>query len=385
VAAFVAAIETEFSFRFEPAARRRHEQAVDLERSLAVFERARVVATLSAYVVGIALPGGVSAQATALVDIGVVHERRGEGLARALVTAFCNQARTRGEALAVLNTDLVGLYERFGFGVATTAWSATLPAGRDGSPPDGNHRGQVHLIGASEAARVLPEIFADAQHHRVGEVLRTPQWWEEHLADAALARTPTEFAVIDEDGARGGYIAFVRPTTRPWAAVVAELVAADDGGSRALLAFVRGLTDGGAVRLRAQPFDVIAALQARAADREPSPQLWLRILDVAQALSARRYAAASRTVLAVRDELLAANRGRFLLETYGDGTASVTPSSDAAEITLDVADLGRIFLGGSTFGELAASGGIVASDVSVLTNLDRAFLTSEAPFCSTLL
>jgi predicted acetyltransferase len=385
VGAFVAAIEREFGFRFEPAARRRHEQAVDHERSLAVFERESVVATLSAYVVGIALPGGVSAEATALVDIGVVPERRGEGLARALVTAFCNQAHTRGEALAVLNTDLVGLYERFGFGVATTAWSTTLPAGRDGSPPGDNHCGQVRLIGATETARVLPEIFADSQHHRVGEVLRTPQWWEEHLVDAASARIPTEFAVIEQDGVREGYIAFVRPTARPGAVIVAELVAADDAISRELLAFVRGLTDGGPVRLRAQPFDVIAALDGGAADREPSPQLWLRILDVAQALSLRRYAAESRTVLAISDELLEANRGRFLLETYGDGTASVTPSADAAEIMLGIGDLGRIFLGGSTFGELAASGGIVASDVSVLANLDRAFATSGAPFCSTLL
>jgi predicted acetyltransferase len=362
---------------------------VDRERSLAVFEREGVVATLSAYVVEIALPGGVSAKATALVDTGVVTERRGEGLARALVTAFCNQAHSRGEALAVLNTDLVGLYERFGFGVATTAWSATLPAGRNGSPPGGNHHRRVHLIGATEAARVLPEIFADAQHHRVGEVLRTSQWWEEHLADAAFARTPTEFAVLEQDGDRGGYregyVAFVRPTTRPGALVVAELVAADDGGNRELLAFVRGLTDGGAVRLRAQPFSVIAALDGRATDSEPSPQLWLRILNVETALSLRRYAAASRTVLAVRDELLEANRGRFLLETYGDGTASATRSSDVAEITLDIADLGRIFLGGSTFAELASSGRIVASDVSVLANLDRAFATSGAPFCSTLL
>jgi predicted acetyltransferase len=90
-------------------------------------------------------------------------------------------------------------------------------------------------------------------------------------------------------------------------------------------------------------------------------------------------------VLAISDELLEANRGRVLLETYGDGTASVTPSADAAEIMLGIGDLGRIFLGGSTFGELAASGGIVASDVSVLANLDRAFATSGAPFCSTLL
>jgi len=358
---------------------------VDRERSLAVFERDSVVATLSAYVVGIALPGGVSAEATALVDIGVIPERRGLGLARALITAFCNQAHTRGEALAVLNTDLGGLYERFGFGVATTAWSAVLPASRDESPPGGNRRAQVHLIGANEATAVLPEIFAASQHHKVGEVLRTSQWWEEHLADASRARVPTEFAVIEQDGERQGYVAFVRPMKRSGSVVVSELVVTDDGGSLELLDFVRDLTDGEPMRLRSQPFDMIAALDGRAADREASPQLWLRILDVAQALSLRRYAAASSTVLAVGDELLEANRDRFLLETYDDGTASVASSTAEAAITLDVGALGRVFLGGSTFGELAASGAIVVGDVSVLEKIDRAFATTGTPFCSTLL
>jgi predicted acetyltransferase len=284
-----------------------------------------------------------------------------------------------------LNTDLRGLYERFGFGVATTAWSATLPAGRAGSLPVGNRRRRVGLIGASEAAAVLPEIFAAAQHHRAGEALRTSTWWEEHLADAARASPPTEFAVIERDGDRQGYLAFVRPTKRPGPVVVAELVASDDGDSRQLLDFVSDLSDGAALRLRAQPFDVIAALEARATDRHASPQLWLRILDVAQALSLRRYACSSRTVLAVGDELLAANRRRFLLETYDDGSASVVPSREEAAITIDVAALARFFLGGSTFAELAASGEIVSSDVSVLANLDRAFATDRMPFCSTLL
>jgi GNAT superfamily N-acetyltransferase len=141
VAGFVAAIEAEFGFRFEAPGRRRHELAVDRGRSLAVFERGVVAATLSAYVVRIALPGDADADATALVDIGVVPARRGQGLARALVTAFLEQAHTRGEAFAILNTDLKGLYERFGFGVATTAWSATLPPGCDGCPAAVGRRG----------------------------------------------------------------------------------------------------------------------------------------------------------------------------------------------------------------------------------------------------
>jgi predicted acetyltransferase len=385
VPAFVAAIEAEFGFHFPALGRRRHELAVDRERSLAVFERSVIVATLSAYVVRIALPGGVSAEATALVDIGVVPDRRGQGLARALITAFLEQAHARGEAFAILNTDLKGLYERFGFGVATTAWSATLPL-RPGDPSTAAEPSeQVHLIESDAAAGMLPTIFAAAQHRRVGEVHRSPTWWEEHLADAREARVPTEFAVVAADAERQGYVAFVRATKRSGAVVVAELAATDDESSRVLLEFVREVADGGPIRLRSQAFDVIAALDSAPTDREASPQLWLRIVDVPQALSLRRYSAASRTVLAVRDELLEANRGAFLLETYDDGTASVAPTNDEAAITLDAGSLGALFLGGSTFGELTASGEIVVSDLSVLKAIDRAFATDGSPFCSTML
>jgi hypothetical protein len=161
---------------------------------------------------------------------------------------------------------------------------------------------------------------------------------------------------VEKDGERRGYVAFVRATKRSGSVVVAELVATDDEYALELLDFVRELADGGSIRLRAQPFDVVAALVSAAADREASPQLWLRIVDVAQALSLRRYSAVSSTVLEVRDELLEANRGVFLLETYDDGTVSVSSSSDEAAIVIDVGILSRVFLGGATFLELAASG-----------------------------
>jgi predicted acetyltransferase len=163
------------------------------------------------------------------------------------------------------------------------------------------------------------------------------------------------------------------------------LIVHDDEHAAELLDFVRGVIGGGQLRLRSQPFDVISALDGTATERESSPQLWLRILDVAKALSLRRYAASSATVLSISDELLEVNRGRFLLETYDDGTAVVARTGDAAAITLDVGALARVFLGGSTFGELAVAGEIIVNDDSALASLDRAFAAARAPFCSTLL
>jgi predicted acetyltransferase len=280
----------------------------------------------------------------------------------------------------ILNTDLLGLYERFGFGVATTAWSATIS-----SPGPFVADSTVQLVESAVAARLLPGIFAAAQHHRPGEVVRTPSWWEEHVADTARARLPTEFAILEVSGARAGYVAFVRPQQSSGQALVAELIVTSDEHVPALVEFLHGAVGSEQLFFRSQPRQVIDVLGSAATDLASSPQLWLRILDVAKALSLRRYGASLRAVFSIGDELLESNRGRFLLEVGADGTGVVTKTSEEAAVTLGVGALARLFLGGTTFRDLAARGELAVSDDALLEALDRAFAPVRAPFCSTLL
>jgi predicted acetyltransferase len=311
-------------------------------------------------------------------------QRRGEGLARALITSFLEQANRRGEALAILNTDLVGLYERFGFGVAATSSSMTL----SGAPPARSSTAEVQFVSAAEAAKLLPGIFEATRHQRVGEVARTPQWWREHLDEAARSRSPVEFAVLARADGASGYAALSRSTGGGGSLVISELRASDDEGCRALISFVTSLESGAEVRLVDQPVDLaLDGLGAAGAIESggPQPQLWLRIIDVVRALELRRCVATSATVVEVRDDLLASNCGRFLLETYGDRPSSCQVSSERAEITLAVGALARVFLGGTTFAELARAGEVQVDNDGTLSSLDRAFSLPRAPFCSTLL
>jgi predicted acetyltransferase len=357
---------------------------VDRARSLAVFAGDDVLATLSAYVLDIGLPGTVDANATALVDIGVSLEHRGEGLARSLVTEFLQQAHRRGEALAVLNSDSVGLYERFGFGVATHSCSLRL-SGAVARPPSAT---SVRLIEADQAAVVLPVTFEATRGQRVGEVVRTPAWWREHLADAARPPSPLEFAVFDQGGGNAGYAAFSRAHTDLGAAVISELRAFDDRGRLALVEFVRRLVSGVDVLIRDQPVDIADALSGEVGDVAidgPHPQLWLRVIDLERAFRLRQFVARSSTVIEVRDDLLEWNRGRFLLETYLDHPASLAASAEQAALSVDVGSIAEVFLGGTSFSALAKDGEIEVFDEPALGLLDRAFSIGAAPYCSTLL
>jgi len=104
--------------------------------------------------------------------------------------------------------------------------------------------------------------------------------------------------------------------------------------------------------------------------------LWVRPLDVCAMLSARNYALEVETVIDVRDELL--GDGRYLLRGGPDG-ASCERSDRAPDLTLGVAALGAVYLGGVRLETLARAGQVAVDDRAQLVRLDRALLADCLP------
>jgi predicted acetyltransferase len=107
--------------------------------------------------------------------------------------------------------------------------------------------------------------------------------------------------------------------------------------------------------------------------------LWLRPIDVAGLLAARRYGIEVDAVIEVTDPLFGDRRVR--LEGGPDG-AECTPTDALPDLVLSADQLGSIYLGGYRLRTIAAAGLVVAED-SVLTRLDRAFLAEREPFHGT--
>ena len=81
--------------------------------------------------------------------------------------------------------------------------------------------------------------------------------------------------------------------------------------------------------------------------------LWVRLVDVGAALSARAYGADGPIVFEVDDPFLPENAGRWRL---AGGEAERT--EEEADLALDVGELGAAYLGGFTFGELVRAGAV---------------------------
>jgi len=122
----------------------------------------------------------------------------------------------------------------------------------------------------------------------------------------------------------------------------------------------------------------------RAATVKTSEHGWLRVLDVAAVLSARTYAAPGIFVLRVADPLgFAEGAWRLVIDEAGSATvASIDSAADVAtEISLSVAALSSIVLGGVSAATLREAGHVQA-DEDVVRRLDASFASSTAPYLS---
>jgi predicted acetyltransferase len=108
--------------------------------------------------------------------------------------------------------------------------------------------------------------------------------------------------------------------------------------------------------------------------------LWLRPLDVAALLAGRRYGVEVDAVLEVHDEMF--GDGRYWLRGGPDG-ATCERTERAADVTLPVASLGSVYLGGFRLETLARAGFAAADDPAALARLDRALLADRLPLYGT--
>jgi predicted acetyltransferase len=108
--------------------------------------------------------------------------------------------------------------------------------------------------------------------------------------------------------------------------------------------------------------------------------LWLRIVDVAEALARRGYAADDSVVLDIHDDFMPAAGGRFRLTTSG-GRGMAERTSDAADIAMSMADLGALYLGDQTLMTLARAARTSELTAGAWDRADAMLRTNVRPWC----
>jgi predicted acetyltransferase len=356
-------------------------------RSIAAFDRDRMVATFAGIDFDLTVPGGTVAMAgTTSVTVHPTHRRR--GLLTEMMRLHLDQAVERGQPVAGLWASEEQIYGRFGYGQACTGVDTTIPGNLVNVPP-GPSDVTVRFLSADEVPPVLEAVYEQVRPQVPGLLSRTDAWWKlRHLLDPADRRegaSARRFVVAERADKAVGYVTYRHKQEEgdiPGGRVeIGELVAVDDEARRALWHYATNVDLYPVVHWWNAPIDDPVAIEAdrfRAVTRKAHDTLWLRLLDVHESLEARGYERDGSLVLDVEDRFLGRG-GTFSLEVSG-GVASCKPSTATPDIELGVQELSGLYLGGTSAVQLARAGRLSGSPAAVRT-IDDVFRTSIAPHC----
>jgi predicted acetyltransferase len=294
------------------------------------------------------------------------------------------------------------IYRRFGFGPAAYQAHYSIDTSRVGwSGPAA--AGRVSLVDPKSLLPDAPALFERARMRFPGEVDRRPALWERMLG--MYPQTPGHeksgvraVRYDDESGELHGFAiySFVNENdTYPGRLELADLVAATDAASSALWRYLVEMDLISEIRtsLRSVAEPVAWQLVDYRAVRktEERDHLWLRILDLPVALGQRTYSSPGAFVLTVSDEFGFAD-GHYLLTVDADGTATTRllapggedaeAASDAARLSLSIADLSAIYLGGTSAVTLARAGRVTEQTAGSAARLDTTFHSPDVPWLS---
>ena len=111
--------------------------------------------------------------------------------------------------------------------------------------------------------------------------------------------------------------------------------------------------------------------------------VWVRLLDVPAALSARGYAGSGRVVLdVVDDDMGGYASGRYVLEASEAGAACTRTTADA-DLLMSQRTLASIYLGGFTLRQLAIGSNVEELTPGALLRTDALFSTTLPPWNAT--
>lgn len=384
--AYAEAVSLGFHESVNPANLERWRMVSELDRTWIAEEAGRIVGTSATHSFAMSLPGGAEAACGGLTAVGVAPDWRRRGLLTRMIRWHLDDSHERGEPFAALYASESPIYGRYGYGIAAPMIDIELerPWARlvtSADLPD------VRLVEADALQKQAPPIYDQARTQRGGMMTRSQDWWRSWLAfDPADDRdgySPRMHALVPGRGYA------VYRTKSHWVdnlpagtLLAMEVTAVDPEAYAALWQFLFGIDLIGTIRSHMEPADVpllsLVENHQRCKTRG-GEDLYLRLVDVGAALSARSYDVDDTLTFEVADPYCPWNAGTWTLET-GDGEGSCRRSERTPDLALDVRELAAICLGGVSASHHVWAGRIIEHAPAAAARADRLFHTPLAPW-----
>ncbi|MFH8613556.1 GNAT family N-acetyltransferase [Streptomyces sp. NPDC017979] len=377
--------------------RKTHREILEHCDLIGGYEGDQLVGLLAAHRMQLSVPGGELACAgVTFVSVAPTHRRR--GVLSGMIAELWRRCAAAGQPLAALWVSEAGIYGRFGFDPATRSYSLVIDADHPLDLRIAPDERPLRLVDPDEAPEVIGALHRGAREERAGRVSRDDFWWRTHVLrgddeDDDDLSAPRVVTIGDPGAPPAGYVFYRTQSDDEGRGTlhVRELEAQSPAVAAALWRYVASVDLVDRVKAWGRPLD--DPLLRFAGDRDQVrvsqefPALWLRLVDVAGALTGRTWSAPVDVVLEVTDAGVEANAGRYRLtvepgseQAEGAGlTARVVRTEEAPDLTLDVRELAACYLGGHDPAELVRAGLVTEHTPGAADRLGAASRTALLP------
>jgi len=377
-------------FGMNPTSERleRFSKNLPIERMHAARENGRIVGGAGAFPFEMTVPDGATVPTAGVTVVGTYPTHRRRGVLRAMMRAQLDDVHERGEPVALLWASEETIYGRFGYGMASLTGEIEIPREYAAYVHPLERKGAVRLVEADEALDLFPRIWNAVRRRTPGMLARTRAWWELRVLfeppDGSGDGGPKRFVVLETDGKPEGYAVYRhKPKWEQGVSnselEVVEAVALDGRPTAELWRYLLDVDWAARITAHLLPVDhqlLWLLANPRRMRFRIGDGLWARLVDVGEALSARRYTADGAVVIDVVDEFCPWNTGRWRLS---DGRAKRTKAS--AQLRCDVSALGIVYLGAFGFSALVRAGRVEELRRGAAARADAMFRADRAPWC----
>jgi len=360
---------------------------VESDRSFGAFDGDRIVGTAAGCSFRTTAPGGARVPTAGVTFVGVHPTHRRRGINTALMGAILDQAAERREPFALLLASEAAIYGRFGYGLTSLLGEFEAESARMDFVKGAPSGGHVDLVSKDEAMPIVDAVYDAAIGP--GGVERDAAWRDYCFATVGEDKDKPWFYAIhrSEEGEPDAYAAYTmkHDWTRsiPSGAItVSECVASTAAGYAGIWRYLFDVDLVAKVEAWNRPIDEPLFYLLREPRRlhfSVNDGFWLRVIDVVEALQARRYRSDGRLVVEIADAFRPETAGRYEL-TVDEGNGRCARTDDPADLAGAINVLGATYLGGATFRQLEVAGQVEEQTAGSIEMADRMFASAPAPW-----
>ncbi len=338
--------------------------------------------------------GGQPVPCAGLTWVGVHPDHRRTGVLTAMLRHHFEQVHEQdGVHISALHASEPAIYGRFGYGLASLELQVRLGRGTTLNAP---HLEEAAAEVTTHLATVTDPDVAKRMREchlacgGLGSVVGNPGYYArichqigEHLRDKESWRV----LFARRDGVDVGFTMFRRTHKWEHARPAGELsVWTLVGDPDVQLALLRRVVDFdliGTVKVGTVGIDDPLLLWVggprSTSDVATYDGLWVRLVDLSEALQDRAWSRSCDVVVEVADTTLPWNHGRWRIRADDTGEATVRRTTKQSEVHLPVEALGAAYLGGGNLVALQQAGLVAERRKGAVAELWQAMRTEVAP------